>query len=68
MVRESLISILREKNRDSYFSDNRAALALVQYRLTYKVSRVAYFHIEGHINTDTISGINLIDYLQYFLL
>ena len=27
MHRESLISILREKNRDSYFSDNRAALS-----------------------------------------
>ena len=25
-VRESLISILREKNRDSHFSENRAAL------------------------------------------
>ena len=27
-MRESLISILREKNRDSHFSDNRAALVL----------------------------------------
>ena len=29
MVRESLISMLREKNRDSHFSEDRAALVRV---------------------------------------
>ena len=39
IVRESLISILREKNRGSHFGKNRAALILTQWDLFPRVGR-----------------------------